>query len=70
MIFDDFRGGDWDNLQEQMRVVLPEARWLQLDGDGKVFHSFFEIPHPETLAPPAIYGGQLHSELLGPVRKQ
>ena len=52
VIFDDFRGGDWDNLQEQMRVVLPEARWMQLDGTAKVFHSFFEIPHPETLAPP------------------
>jgi hypothetical protein len=58
VIFDDFRGQDWDNLQAQMRVVLPEARWVQLDGSAKVFHSFFEIPHPETLAPPSIYGGQ------------
>ena len=56
VIFDDFRGYDWDNLQEQMRVVLPEAQWIQLDGTSKVFHSFFEIDHPETLVPP--YGGQ------------
>ena len=56
VIFDDFRGWDWDNLQQQMRTVLPEAQWIQLDGSSKVFHSFFEIDNPETLAPP--YGGQ------------
>jgi hypothetical protein len=49
-IFDDFRGQDWDNLQYQMKTVIPEANWLQLDGVSKVFHSFFEIPHPETLS--------------------
>jgi hypothetical protein len=58
IIFDDFRAGDWDNLQDQMRVAMPENRWIQLDGTAKVFHAFFEIPHPETLAPPAVYGGQ------------
>ena len=58
VIFDDFRGQDWDNLQYQMKVVLPEANWVQLDGTALVFHSFFEIDHPETLAPPPIYGGQ------------
>ena len=41
----DFRGYDWDNLQEQMRQVLPDARWIQLDGKSQVFHSFFEIDH-------------------------
>ena len=54
-IFDDFRGQDWDNLQDQMRAVLPDARWIQLDGTSRVFHSFFEIDHPESLAPPPIY---------------
>ena len=54
-IFDDFRGGDWDNLQEQMRHVLPDARWQELDGTAAVFHSFFEIDQPLELAPP--YGG-------------
>jgi hypothetical protein len=57
-IFDDFRGQDWDNLQYQMKTVLPEANWLELDGTSKVFHSFFEIPHPETLAPPSVYGNR------------
>jgi hypothetical protein len=52
LIFDDFRGADWDNLQYQMRSVLPEGTWMQLDGTSKVFHSFFEIDHPENLAAP------------------
>jgi hypothetical protein len=55
-IFDDFRGGDWDNLQYQMRAVLPEASWIQLDGASRVFHSFFEIDHPEALMPHPTYG--------------
>lgn len=54
-IFDDFRGQDWDNLQYQMRLVLPDATWVQLDGTSRVFHSFFEIDHPEALTPPPIY---------------
>jgi hypothetical protein len=48
-IFDDFRGQDWDNLQYQMKTVLPEAHWIRLDGTARVFHSFFEIPEPEML---------------------
>ena len=42
--------GHWDNLQEQMRRVLPEARWIEID-DGKhpVWHSFFEINDPLAL---------------------
>jgi hypothetical protein len=51
-IFDDFRGEHWDNLQEQMRRVLPEHRWIELDGSSSVFHSFFEINNPASLVPP------------------
>jgi hypothetical protein len=51
-IFDDFRGEHWDNLQEQMRRVLPEHHWIQLDGSSSVFHSFFEINDPHSLVPP------------------
>lgn len=43
IIFDDFRGDDWENLQQQMRQVLPESHWVQLDATHPVFHSFFEI---------------------------
>jgi hypothetical protein len=55
VIFDDFRGPHWDNLQAQMKVVLPEANWIRLDGTAKIFHSFFEIDRPDDL--PAPYGG-------------
>jgi hypothetical protein len=52
VIFDDFRlnEGHWDNLQQQMRRVLPEARWIQIDdGTHPVWHSFFEINDPKSL---------------------
>src|SRR5262249_17554225 len=54
-IFDDFRGNHWDNLQLQMQKVLPDHRWIEIDGTATVFHSFFEIPRPQDLPPP--YGG-------------
>lgn len=55
LIFDDFRGTDWENVQTQMRRVLPEHDFLAIDGGQPVFHSFFEIPDPLILEPP--YGG-------------
>jgi hypothetical protein len=55
MIFDDFRGRDWDNLQDQMRLAFPDARWVELDASHPVFHSFFEIDDPHSMTPP--YGG-------------
>jgi hypothetical protein len=64
VIFDDFReaeagasgGNHWDNLKDQMRRVLPEARWIEID-DGRhpVWHSFFEIKDPKALAPAPNY---------------
>ena len=61
IIFDDFRGYDWENLQEQMRRVLPEAHWVQLDQTHPIFHSFFEIEDLHYLpsygeTPPTYYG--------------
>jgi hypothetical protein len=43
IIFDDFQGYDMANLEQQMRQVLPEARWVVLDPAHPVFNSFFEI---------------------------
>jgi hypothetical protein len=61
IIFDDFRGRDWEHLQDQMRQVLPDAHWVQLDSTHPIFHSFFEIDdlqyltsYGETL--PTYYG--------------
>lgn len=55
IMFDDFRGRDWDNLQDQMRLVFPQGQWVELDGTHPIFHSFFEINDPHTMTPP--YGG-------------
>jgi hypothetical protein len=56
VIFDDFRGYDWDNLQTQMREVLPEWHWVRVDsGQEAIWHSFFEIDDPLSL--PVAYGG-------------
>jgi hypothetical protein len=60
VIFDDFRAaeGHWDNLQDQMRRVLPEARWIEIgDGSQPVWHSFFEIPDPKALVSHPTYQG-------------
>ena len=47
-IFDDFRagfvgGGGWDNFEANMRRVLPDVRFVDLDASHPIFHSFFEI---------------------------
>ncbi len=48
VIFDDFRdnfrgGGGWDNFAANMRRVMPEGRFIDLDPSHPIFHSFFEI---------------------------
>jgi hypothetical protein len=60
VVFDDFRvrEGAWDNLQEQMRRVLPEARWIEIgNGSQAIWHSFFEIANPMSLPPHPTYAG-------------
>jgi len=75
LIFDDFRetergangGNHWENLQDQMRRVLPEGRWIEIDdGSHPVWHSFFEIPNPKALEAHPTYAGQgLHPTYWG-----
>jgi hypothetical protein len=48
VIFDDFRGGfrgggGWENFEANMRRVLPELRFIDMDTSQPIFHSFFEI---------------------------
>lgn len=48
VIFDDSRdpprgGGGWDNFAQQMRRVIPDGRFVDLDPSMPIFHSFFEI---------------------------
>ena len=43
IIFDDFRSNDWCNLEEQMKRVIPDGRFVQIDVTHPIFHSFFDI---------------------------
>src|SRR5262245_24253287 len=43
LIFDDFRGRDWANVDLQFSRVFPEGKWVDLDATHPIFHSFFEI---------------------------
>ena len=48
VIFDDFRGpprggGGWENFEANMRRILPEARFVDLDPSHPIFHAFFDI---------------------------
>ena len=60
-IFDDFEYDQWDNLEVQMRRVLPEARWVKLDASHRIFDVFFrmkqiDFPHPMYGIKPTYYG--------------
>jgi hypothetical protein len=60
-IFDDFEGDQWVNLENQMRRVLPDARWAKLDKSHPIFDSFFrmetiDFPHPMYGIHPTYYG--------------
>ena len=59
IIFDDFRENHRDNLVDQMRQVLPDARWVALEPTHPIFHSFFEI---NSLDVEGYYG---HAEWTG-----
>ena len=49
VLVDDFKvrgfmgGGGWDVFEQNMRKVMPEGRFLDLDVSHPIFHSFFEI---------------------------
>jgi len=47
VIVDDFRFRDWPFFEEQMRRILPDVRFFDLEATHPIFHSFFEIDAPE-----------------------
>ncbi len=49
IIFDDFRGNHWFNLEGQMKRVLPDLRFIRIDGTHPIFDAFYRIPRPEDL---------------------
>lgn len=61
MIFDDFRGGDWNNFEAQMRAVLPKARLIPVPESHPVYDSFYRI-NPKLVIPPY---GPSNPEFLG-----
>ena len=51
IIFDDFETTQWDNMAAQMRRVVPEYHWIEIDITHPIFHTFFDLkkidyPHP------------------------
>ena len=48
-IVDDFRFNDWSNFEAQMRRILPDVRFYDLDGTHPIFHCFFEVDSPERV---------------------
>jgi len=51
LIVDDFKmlgwrgipGGGWEPFESNMKRVLPEARFIEMQPTDQIFHSFFEI---------------------------
>ncbi len=62
VMFDDFRGDDWENFIVQLGRVLPGIRPIQLDVTHPIFHVFFDVKALPTEAPtfrryqPIFYG--------------
>ena len=62
-VFEDFDGAaQWGHFEEQMRRVLPQARFVKLDNAHRIFDSFFAIKdidaivHPMSGIRPSYYG--------------
>lgn len=51
MIIDDFTGWHWTNFEEQMRRVIPDVRFVQLDASHPIFDSFYRIESLDYLHP-------------------
>jgi hypothetical protein len=51
LIIDDFAGPHWDNFEEQIRLLLPEARLERLDTSDPIFDSFYRIESLEFAHP-------------------
>jgi hypothetical protein len=60
-IFDDFDTVHWENFESQMRRVLPQAQFVQLDESHPIFDSFFRLktiyfPAPNMRLKPSYFG--------------
>jgi hypothetical protein len=48
LIVNDFELEQWENFEAQTKRVLPNARWIRLDKNHRVFQSFFTIDRPDV----------------------
>jgi hypothetical protein len=56
VIFEDFDGAQqWDHFARQMRRILPEGRFVKLDGRHALFDTFFRIQDVDAIVHP-MYG--------------
>lgn len=52
-VFEDFDGpSQWSNFEDQIRRILPAARFARLDETHPIFRSFFEVRHLESIVHP------------------
>lgn len=65
VIVDDFKtpdwggtrgGGGWDLFEANMKRVLPEGRFVDMDATHPIFHAFFEIPSLDIVPQAYNYG--------------
>jgi hypothetical protein len=57
LIVDDFPRQQWSNFEQQIARVFPDKKWIQIDLNHPIFHSFFEIdPHEVPQAYPELGG--------------
>ena len=62
LIVDDFMRGEWHNLEEQVRRVLPDAQIVPLDVSHPIFDSFFRIESLDMSYP---HDRRLKAQFLG-----
>jgi hypothetical protein len=43
ILFDDFETTQWNNMAAQMRRVVPENHWIEIDVSHPIFHTFFDL---------------------------
>lgn len=52
-VFEDFDGPQqWNNFETQMRRVLPDGRFIRLDGTHRIFDTFFNVKDIDAIVHP------------------
>ena len=55
VVFEDFDGAQqWSHFEAQMRRVLPDARWVKLGSEHRIFDSFFKVKDPHAIVHPMV----------------